>query len=111
MSKNQLVIPKGLSRSDLKKAIFKQQDKVLVLFEPLLAEIEQAEKEFVTTDKHVQREFETTMAFGRKVPQQALRIVYEWVRMDYATVAPRTCVRIQFKGSLYEIPVQFVNKD
>lgn len=110
MSKNQLVIPKGLSLPDLKKAILKQQDKILVLFEPLLEEIAHAEKEFVTRDEHHQKEFETTMAFYKRVPQQAVQIVYEWVRMDYATVAPRTCVRIQFKGSLYEIPVQFANK-
>jgi hypothetical protein len=110
-SKNQIIIPKGLSPAQLKQAIVAQQDKILHLFAPLLEEVDRAEKEFVTTDERQKQEFETSIAFCRNVPLQAVQIVYQWVRMDYVSnIANRSCARIQFRGTLYEVPVQFVDK-
>lgn len=111
MSKTQLIIRKGLSLPELKQAIVAQQDKILQLFEPLLEAVDQAEQVFVAGDEHQKREFDVTTAFCRNVPLQAVQIVYEWVRMDYVSnIANRTCARIHFRGTLYEVPVQFVSK-
>lgn len=93
--KTQITIPQGLTRAELRKEIIRQQAEIIKLFQPLLDDAEH-------------REFEdpVDLAFLRDVPRQAVQIVYEWVRMDYAT-SKQTCVRIQFKGNLYEVQVVF----
>lgn len=107
--KSQLIIPNGLSNHELRKEIVKQQDHIHKIFSPLLIEAEQLQKEQIPRDDYHQKEFDISLAFLRDVPKQAVQIVYEWVRMEYAT-ANRTCVRIQFRGNLYEVHVQFTLK-
>lgn len=104
--KTQITIPKGLTQSDLRKEIIRHQDEIYKLFHVLLEEADHKQDEQVPRDEHHQKEFEISQAFLRDIPRQAVQIVYEWVRMEYAT-AQRTCVRIQFRGNLYEVHVQF----
>jgi hypothetical protein len=104
--KTQLTIPKGLSPPELRKEILRQEANIHKLFQPLLDEVD---LNTIDRDAYQQAEFETTQAFLRDVPRQAVQIVYEWVRMDYAT-AKQSNVRIQFRGNLYEVQVWFKNE-